>query len=480
MPKIFLFTRNLRWDDNPMLTPGAPINWRSEQTGESRATTPGASGLPMFVFNPEQLPRGSDNKEFAGSRACINFMLDSLEELNNTHPVLFMYGDPGDCVNEIIKICKDSGIVIDEIVMMRDYTPFAKSRAANIERVTGVKLTQVHDNLFNDYIYKLNETPGDTNKTYHAYDPGVQRHIYQKFSSYYNAYVKRITPPGVAFPDMKVELINFASLNLHEKKVNAPGVVITDLITMQTKYRDPGVMPNYIGSGVYQPGGRSNALKLIEKYLDYIKDADPGETLLTPTSRLSPHLKFGTISPREVCAKITSPEFRRSVMWRDFYHSLLQFDPDALTGKTYNIWKDNPGELPKQLESSDLKLTWPEILATLTPGDRERFEQWCNGTTPDKFVNAGMHQLNRVHFMHNRMRMICAEYLIHDLGIHWRYGELYFRKQLTDYDPGINNYNWQWVLGYGPSARAPFQRFNRENQQKKYDPRGTYVDTWNS
>jgi deoxyribodipyrimidine photo-lyase len=106
------------------------------------------------------------------------------------------------------------------------------------------------------------------------------------------------------------------------------------------------------------------------------------------------------------------------------------------------------------------------------------FERWRTGTTGFPLVDAGMRQLNETGYMHNRVRMVCASFLVKHLLIDWRWGERYFADKLIDYDLASNNGNWQWVAGCGTDAAPYFRIFNPIEQQKKFDPDGIYISQW--
>lgn len=110
--------------------------------------------------------------------------------------------------------------------------------------------------------------------------------------------------------------------------------------------------------------------------------------------------------------------------------------------------------------------------------DPNEFELWCNGKTGFPIVDAGMRELNETGYMHNRVRLITASFLVKDLHIDWRYGERYFALKLVDYDPSINNGNWQWVASTGCDAQPFFRIFNPWLQQKKFDPNCNYIKNW--
>lgn len=182
------------------------------------------------------------------------------------------------------------------------------------------------------------------------------------------------------------------------------------------------------------------------------------------TSRLSPHLAMGEISPARIwhatrgLKSVASEDritFRKELVWRDFCYHLLFHHPD-LPEKNLNRRYDG--------------LEWRT--------DRKAFRAWTKGMTGYPIVDAGMRQLWKHGIMHNRVRMIAASFLIKDLLIDWREGEKWFRDTLVDADPASNSANWQWVAGTGADASPFFRVFNPVLQGEKFDPDGTYVRTF--
>ncbi|OIN60200.1 cryptochrome/photolyase family protein [Arsenicibacter rosenii] len=175
------------------------------------------------------------------------------------------------------------------------------------------------------------------------------------------------------------------------------------------------------------------------------------------TSELSLHLRFGTISIRELArqAQAASATYLNELCWRDFYFQVLHHFPHVEREsfrREYDAipWRNNEAE----------------------------FEKWCNGQTGYPLVDAGMRQLNESGWMHNRVRMVVASFLCKHLLIDWRWGEAYFAKKLRDYDLSANNGGWQWAAGTGTDAAPYFRVFNPTEQAKKFDPKGEYIRRW--
>lgn len=177
----------------------------------------------------------------------------------------------------------------------------------------------------------------------------------------------------------------------------------------------------------------------------------------TGTSELGIHLRFGTISIRDLArqAQVGSDTFLKELAWRDFYFQVLEHFPHvehhAFRREYDNIrWRNN----------------------------EEEFGAWCNGQTGYPLVDAGMRQLNQTGWMHNRVRMVTASFCIKHLLIDWRWGEAYFGKKLRDYDLSANNGGWQWAAGSGTDAAPYFRVFNPLLQAQKFDPKSEYIRKW--
>ena len=177
------------------------------------------------------------------------------------------------------------------------------------------------------------------------------------------------------------------------------------------------------------------------------------------TSRLSPHLHFGTISPRTILAAVSGAggrggarKFLSELAWREFFHHLLFHFP-AVAEESFR----------------------PEFRDLPWRADERAFAAWRAGRTGYPFVDAGMRQLGRTHWMHNRARMAAASFLTKDLHLDWRLGEKWFEHELADADLASNNGGWQWVAGTGADAAPYFRILNPTLQSERFDPDGAYI-----
>jgi deoxyribodipyrimidine photo-lyase len=175
------------------------------------------------------------------------------------------------------------------------------------------------------------------------------------------------------------------------------------------------------------------------------------------TSRLSVHLRFGTLSIRKLAkaAMELNETYLNELIWREFYMMIL--------------WHF-PGVVDKAFKPQYDKVNWIN--------NEKDFEAWCLGKTGYPIVDAGMRQLNQTGYMHNRVRMITASFLVKHLLIDWRWGEACFAKKLLDYELSSNNGGWQWAAGSGCDAVPYFRIFNPTLQTKKFDPDLRYIQKW--
>lgn len=198
--------------------------------------------------------------------------------------------------------------------------------------------------------------------------------------------------------------------------------------------------------------GKSVSDKLLESY---------GEMRDIPsvqgTSRLSVHLRFGTISIREMARRGMnhSEKWLNELVWRDFYMMILHNFPHVI-GQAFKPQYDY--------------IEWRR--------DKEDFAAWCEGRTGYPIVDAGMRELNATGFMHNRVRMVVASFLTKHLLLDWRWGEAYFAEKLLDFELSSNNGGWQWAAGSGCDAAPYFRVFNPYSQTKKFDPELKYIKKW--
>ena len=218
---------------------------------------------------------------------------------------------------------------------------------------------------------------------------------------------------------------------------------------------DPGEGIPDLSQDPYLEPGERGALDRLRNFQVETYDTTRDRPDLPGTSYLSVDLKFGTISPRTIMRLLEgrrAEPFIRQLAWRDFYAHLLMAYPDM----------------------ADANLR-PEYDGIEWRNDPDEFAAWQSGHTGYPLVDAGMRQLLETGWMHNRVRMITASFLVKDLLIDWRWGEKHFRRLLLDADPAQNAGNWQWVAGTGADAAPYFRVFNPVTQSRKFDPEGAYI-----
>lgn len=386
-----------------------------DNTGLIFALKHSSTVIPCFIFTPDQI----EHNRYLSAH-CLQFMIESLEDLDEelkhkkTSLYLF-YGNPEDIVLRCIEELKIGAVVVN-----RDYTPYSISRDKKIKEVCEKK--QVTFRSFDDALLNPPETTLKADKT-----------PYTIFTPYFkNAAQFEIDKP-----------VQNTSTNYYRSPISfAEKKGLYETLLPQ---RRP-----------LQKGGRKEALVLLKqaKHLKtYALERD--FPAIEATTHLSAHLKFTTCSIRETYEQIELFELRRSLYWRDFFTCIAFFFPHVFKGAFHKKYD---------------ALTWNP--------DKEAFKRWCEGKTGFPLVDAGMRQMNETGWMHNRVRMVVGSFLVKDLHINWRWGEQYFARTLLDYDPAVNNGNWQWVASTGCDATPYFRIFNPWNQQVKFDPECTYIKKW--
>ena len=375
--------------------------------------------LPCFIFDPRQI-----NPHPYQSKPALQFMLQSLTDLEqqllNIGGKLALYNDlPEHVIPSLINQNK-----IEALFINRDYTPFSRQRDFELSKIcenSGIDLHILPDALLTEpeEAVKSDQTP------------------YKVFTAFYNN--ARHFP--VALPQ---------SLTNNNFLSPITELTIKQLCLSSTQFE-----------GYVIDEGRQQALLILDtinKQADYQASRDfPAQDT---TSKLSAHLKFGTCSVREVYYAITEElgsehPLLRQLYWRDFFTHIAYHFPQAF-GRPF-------------LEKF-ANLKWDNNF--------DYFNAWADGKTGFPIVDAGMRELNATGFMHNRLRMIVASFLVKDLHISWRWGERYFAQHLIDYDPCVNNGNWQWAASTGCDAQPYFRIFNPWLQQQKFDADCEYIYRW--
>lgn len=380
----------------------------------------------IFVFDSEILDQLQDKAD-----RRVEFIWESLKELKsalnkNGGDLIVEYGLAKDI---IIKQAQTLGI--DAVFSNRDYEPSAVDRDANVAK----KLAQLNIafHQFKDQVlFEQDEVLTQQGKPYGVFTPYKNAHI-KKLDDFFlqaypvDRYIQHLAKHH-ANPMPNLSDMGFKTTNLSEMKL---------------------------------PTGMSGALKLFEDFMMRIQQYQDARNFpaIKGPSYLSVHLRFGTISIRHLArnAKNTggagAETWLNELIWRDFYFQILHHHPKVASGHAYKAEFD---QLP-------------------FPNDRALFQAWCSGVTGYPLVDAAMRQLNQTGYMHNRLRMVVASFLVKDLLIDWRWGERYFAEKLIDFDLSANNGGWQWAASTGCDAQPWFRIFNPITQSEKFDGAGKFI-----
>lgn len=379
------------------------------------AVAEGYAVLPLFILDPRQV---EEHPYRSGS--ALAFMAESLAELASSYERLggrlhILRGNPADTLAASIR---ESGA--SAVLYAKDYTPFAVARDREIEataRELGATPRGIDDALL--------AAPGSVLK-----EDGTPYVVYTPFA---RAAARVPVAPPAPLPSG----IQFVRL-LRENEPLAP---LASLGAQNRALR----------------GGRAEGLSLIARLARMRGYAEGRDYPSRDTSsRLSAHHKFGTVSVRETYSAAATMDdgakFISELYWRDFFTHVAHHFPRVFDGP-----------FDRRFEN----LEWDPA--------GERFALWQQGKTGVPIVDAGMRELLATGYMHNRVRMLAASFLVKDLHISWQEGERHFARHLTDYDPAVNNGSWQWVAGTGCDAAPYFRIFNPWLQGEKFDPDAAYI-----
>jgi deoxyribodipyrimidine photo-lyase len=413
MTNLCWLRRDLRLQDNHAL---------------SRALAQGPT-LVVFIFDTHQLGKLPDKSD-----QRVSFIYHSLQELEaelnqRGSSLLIGFGKPEQVLPELAQKFKAQAVYCN-----RDYGPYGKKRDQLVAKQLAKLSIELH--AFKDQVvYEAPEilTASGGN--------------YQVFTPYKNKWLQQLGASDHLLPQFKPQLKNLCPYK------NPESILHFDWFKkIGFKARSPSVP-----AGPRQARGQ---LKLFIKKLPHYHEARdfPAQA---GTSGLSPYLRFGNISVREMLrAALEHPSSGASIwiseiIWRDFYQMLLDTHPEV----THQAFKPQYD-----------KIQWR--------GGKVEFKAWCQGMTGVPLVDAAMRCLNATGLMHNRLRMVVASYLCKILLVNWRWGEEYFAHQLLDYDLAANNGGWQWSAGCGCDAQPYFRIFNPYAQSKKFDPQGEFIRRW--
>lgn len=391
---LFWFRRDLRLHDNAGL-----FNALKENKGV----------VPIFIFDTTILDKLEDKAdrrvEFIHNSLLV--MQQQLNEFGSS--MIVFHGDPVDIFTSMNP---------KAVYTNHDYEPYARKRDEKIKIILEQKA--IAFNTFKDQvIFEKDEVLKDVGKPYTVFTP------------YSRKWKSLLTP---------THLKSYPTENHFEsfKKIKAVTLPTLDDTGFET-------------TGLPFPE-RVIKQSIVEKY-----DQQRNFPSIEGTTKLSVHLRFGTVSIRKLAqlAQKKNEVWLNELIWRDFYHMILWHFP--------------------QVEKYAFKPAYDHIQWR---HDEKDFTAWCEGKTGYPIVDAGMRELNATGFMHNRVRMIVASFLTKHLLLDWRWGEAYFAKKLLDFDLAANNGGWQWAAGSGCDAAPYFRVFNPALQTEKFDPDLKYIKKW--
>jgi deoxyribodipyrimidine photo-lyase len=415
-PSIVWFRQDLRIIDQPALSAAIKRN---------------APIIPVYIWNPQECGKWQAG---AASKWWLHHSLLSLEkELDQLGLKLIIR--TGASLANLKKIAEESQA--DAIFWNRCFEPFNLTREAAIQACLQKEGLSIH--AFNgSLLYEPWKILNKQNKPFQVFTP-FWTHCLNSASS--------------ADPLPKP-----ISATTYPEKIRSESIHSLDLL--------PHVRWDVGLEASWQPGpeGAHNKLKQALKLVipNYIPNRDRPD--LAGTSQLSPHLHFGEISPQQIRQAVQAEKdldknqaeaFLRQLGWREFSYYLLYHFPDTTE---------------KPLHQKYSSMPWLE--------NEPALRSWQNGTTGYPIVDAGMRQLWKTGWMHNRVRMIAGSFLVKDLLIHWIEGAKWFWDTLVDADLANNTLGWQWVGGCGADAAPYFRIFNPVLQGEKFDPLGDYVKKW--
>lgn len=394
---IFWFRRDLRLEDN---------------VGLFHSLFENDEVLPIFIFDKTILSQLEKND------ARVTFIQDLLNKIQENlikkeKSLAVFCGTPKEIFEKLIRENK-----IHSVYTNHDYEPYARKRDKEMNdffKANNISFKTCKDQV----IFEKSEVVKDDGSPYVVYTPyskkwkeKLSKTIIKAFPS--EEYLEKITKHN--YPFLTLNDIGFQASNIKVPKCNIEEALITN-------YQDTRNFPAIEG-----------------------------------TSRLAPHLRFGSVSIRQLviyALQFQNQTFLNELIWREFFMQILWHFPHTVNKSfkekyDYIVWENN----------------------------EEKFKKWCEGKTGYPFVDAGMRELNTTGHMHNRVRMIVASFLCKHLLIDWRWGETYFANKLLDYEQSSNVGNWQWAAGSGVDAAPYFRIFNPTEQIKKFDKDLKYIKKW--
>jgi deoxyribodipyrimidine photo-lyase len=395
---IFWFRRDLRINDNAALF---------------RALSNNINVQPIFIFDKNILDKLEDKHD-----KRVEFIHHALEEVQKElieigSTIWIYYGEP---LKVLEQLCSEYDV--KNVFANHDYEPYAIARDLNIEKFLNQKAIEFFT-CKDQCIFEKSEITKDDGSPYTIFTP------------YMRKWKGKISPFYLKSYPCENYYCNF------RKSISKKLVSLAQI--------------GFKSTGTIFPSSRIQ-VEQIEKYKEQ-RDFPA----INGTSKLSVHLRFGTLSIREIASRAgeLNETWLNELIWRDFYMMILWHFPHVVG----NSFKPNYD-----------RIEWRN--------NEQEFKAWCNGQTGYPIVDAGLREINETGFMHNRVRMVVASFLTKHLLIDWRWGEAYFAQKLIDFELSSNNGGWQWAAGSGCDAAPYFRVFNPYEQTKKFDHNFEYIKKW--
>ena len=384
------------------------------------AAADGARVVPLFVIDPAFAHSGAPRRAF---------MADALRALGATMDgaLVVRHGDPAVVVPALA-----AEVGADGVYVSRDYAPYGRERDTAVAAALGSHGARLHG-VGSPYAV----APGTVNK-----GDGTPYAVFTPFSKAWRAI-------GWDAP------LDVPEVNWH----SAPNIPSDDP-RLSTSARQAGGSAQTWGVEASEVGANEQWGQFLPAVHDYREVRNL--PAIEGTSRLSAALRWGIVHPRQLLADLEpsagADTFASELAWRDFYADVLFRKPDTAR--------------------HNLNQKMNAMVVDTDAAAYERFQRWADGTTGFPIVDAGMRQLLASGWMHNRVRMLVASFLVKDLHLPWQWGARHFMRHLIDGDLASNSHGWQWTAGTGTDASPYFRIFNPTTQALRFDPDGDYVRRW--
>lgn len=386
----------------------------SDNAGLFKALKSSENVLPIFIFDKnilDSLP--SNDQRVVFIHAYVEKLKKAYQDLGSD--LFVFYGKPLEIIPELA-----SKWNVNAVFTNRDYEPYALERDKkmfDLLQAKNIDFQGAKDHV----IFEKNEVLKDDGKPYTVFTPYSRKWKSKLNAFYLSSYPTEKYTPNLVQSQEKSTLISLSEMKFENKTLFPfPKENVSDLLI--EKYSQQRDFPSIQG-----------------------------------TSRLSVHLRFGTISIRELARKASeiNETFLNELIWRDFYQMIIYHFPQTVKAAFKPAYD---------------RIEWEK--------NEAHFKAWREGKTGYPLVDAGMRELNQTGFMHNRVRMVVASFLTKHLLLDWRLGEAYFAEKLMDFELASNIGGWQWAAGCGCDAAPYFRVFNPAAQQEKFDKQLLYIKKW--